>query len=112
VVKRSGIADGWLRGKDKLRENFAVGVKAPRLSFTLVDVTVGVNAMCFIHRRENGAVATAMVALDANGKARRMVSCYGKPTGEPRLFDLSDRVTRLRILSPHSARTIVSRRDS
>ena len=38
VVARWGIADGWLRGKPKLRDNFAVGVNAPDLHFELIDV--------------------------------------------------------------------------
>jgi hypothetical protein len=80
VAKRWGIADGWLRGKDKLRENFAVGIKVPGLRFTLIDVVVGINAMCIIYRRDNGAVVTDLVELDANGKARRIVACYGYPT--------------------------------
>jgi hypothetical protein len=29
VVARWGLADGWLHGKAKLRDNFAIGVKAP-----------------------------------------------------------------------------------
>jgi ketosteroid isomerase-like protein len=38
VIKRWGIADGWLRGKAKVRENFAIGVKGSNLRFELVDV--------------------------------------------------------------------------
>jgi hypothetical protein len=48
VVSRWGYTDGWLCRKAKLRENFAVGVKAPGLRFELVDVLVGVNAICII----------------------------------------------------------------
>lgn len=77
VIKRWGIADGWLRGKDKVRENFAIGVKAPDLHFELLDVLVGVNAMCVLYRRETGALVTDLVELDANGKGRRVIACYG-----------------------------------
>jgi hypothetical protein len=79
VVKRWGIADGWLRGKDKLRENFAIGLKAPGLHFELVDVLSGVKTMCIVYRRENGALVTDSIDLDANGKAKRVVACYGNP---------------------------------
>jgi ketosteroid isomerase-like protein len=79
VVKRWGFADGWLRGKDKLRDNFAIGVKAPALSFALIDVAVGAHTMCIIYRRESGAIVTDSIELDADGKARRIVACYGEP---------------------------------
>lgn len=76
VIKRWGIADGWLRGKDKVRENFAIGVKAPNLHFELLDVLLGVNAMSICYRRETGALVTDLVELDANGKGRRVIACY------------------------------------
>ena len=77
VVKRWGIADGWLRGKGKLRENFAIGVTAPELHFELLDVLLGVNSMCVVYRRENGALVTDLVEFDEQGKARRVIACYG-----------------------------------
>jgi hypothetical protein len=81
VVKRWGVADGWLRGSSKVRENFAIGVKAPGLQFELVDVLLGVNSMCVVYRRESGALVTDLVELDANGKGRRVTACYGSPQG-------------------------------
>jgi hypothetical protein len=77
VVSRWGIAEGWLRGSGKVRENFAIGVKAPGLHFELVDVLLGVNSMCVVYRRESGALVTDLVELDANGKGRRVTACYG-----------------------------------
>jgi len=79
VIKRWGIADGWLRGKVKVRENFAVGVKSPNLRFELVDVLLGVNSMCVVYRRESGALVADLVELDGNGKGRRVIACYGSP---------------------------------
>ena len=79
IIKRWGIADGWLRGKAKVRENFSIGVKAPNLHFELVDVLLGVNTMCVVYRRENGALVTDLIELDAKGKGRRVVACYGEP---------------------------------
>jgi hypothetical protein len=76
VVKRWGIADGWLRGKGKLRDNFSIGVTAPELHFELLDVLLGVNSMCVIYRRESGALVTDLVEFDEQGKARRVVACY------------------------------------
>jgi ketosteroid isomerase-like protein len=79
VVKRWGITDGWLRGSSKVRENFAIGVKAHGLHFELVDVLLGVNSVCVVHRRESSALVTDLVELDANGKGRRVTACYGLP---------------------------------
>jgi hypothetical protein len=79
VIKRWGIADGWLRGKAKVRENFAIGVKASNLRFEIVDVLLGVNSICVIYCRESGALVTDLVELDDNGKGRRVVACYGSP---------------------------------
>jgi ketosteroid isomerase-like protein len=79
IVKRWGIADGWLRGKAKVRENFAIGVKSSNLHFELVDVLLGVNSMCVVYRRETGALVTDLVELDENGKGRRVIACYGSP---------------------------------
>ena len=82
VIKRWGIADGWLRGKAKVRENFSIGVKASNLRFELVDVLLGVNSICVAYRRESGALITDLVELDANGKGRRVIACYGSPPDE------------------------------
>jgi hypothetical protein len=79
VVKRWGIADGWLRGSRKVPENFAIGVQAPGLRFELMDVLLGVNSLCVVYRRESGALVTDLVELDAKGKGRRVTACYGSP---------------------------------
>jgi ketosteroid isomerase-like protein len=79
VIKRWGIADGRLRGKAKVRENFAIGLKAANLRFELVDVLLGVNSMCIVYRRESGALVTDLVELDENNKSRRVIACYGSP---------------------------------
>jgi ketosteroid isomerase-like protein len=79
VIKRWGVADGWLRGRSKVRENFAIGVQVADLHFELVDVLLGVNSMCVVYRRETGALVTDLVELDANGKGRRVIACYGSP---------------------------------
>ena len=73
------MADGWLRGRTKVRENFAIGVKALDLHFELVEVLLGVNSMCVLYRRETGALVTDLVEFDANGKGRRVIACYGSP---------------------------------
>ncbi|HEY1885956.1 MAG TPA: nuclear transport factor 2 family protein [Roseiarcus sp.] len=77
VVKRRGIADGWLHGSTRLRENFAIGRAAEGLRFDLVDVVIGVTSMCVIYRRETGQLVNDTVELDEQGKAIRVVACYG-----------------------------------
>ncbi len=81
VVRRWSIPDGRLRGKDKLRANFEVGLKAAGPKFELVDVLPGVGAMCVVYRRETGAPATDLVEFDSSGLARRIVACYGQAGG-------------------------------
>jgi hypothetical protein len=79
VVARWGVADGWLRGKAKLRDNFAIGVKAPGLHFELIDVLLGVNAMCVVYRRESGMLVSDLVEFDEHGHGERVFACYGHP---------------------------------
>jgi ketosteroid isomerase-like protein len=77
VVRRWDIADGWLRGHDKLRANFEIGMRAPGLHFELVDVLEGANNIyCVVYRRETGALVTDLVETDAEGLGRRVVACY------------------------------------
>lgn len=77
VVKRWGIADGWLHGRTRLRENFAIGIAAEGLRFDLVDVVIGVKSMCVMYRRETGQLVNDTVEFDDQGKAIRVVACYG-----------------------------------
>jgi hypothetical protein len=77
VVKRWGIADGWPHGSTRLRENFAIGIAAEGLRFDLVDVVIGVTSMCVIYRRETGQLVNDTVEFDEQGKAIRVVACYG-----------------------------------
>src|ERR1700722_6750570 len=77
VVKRWGIADGWLHGSIRLRENFAIGIAVEGLRFDLIDVVIGVRSMCIVYRRETGQVVSDTVELDEQGKAARVVACYG-----------------------------------
>lgn len=77
VGKRWGIADGWLHGRARLRENFAIGIAAEGLRFDWVDVVIGVTSMCVIYRRESGQLVNDTVELDEQGKAIRVVACYG-----------------------------------
>lgn len=76
VVARLGRPDGTLRGKEELRAYFARGMAKPDLRFELVDVRVGVNAVCVLYDRENGARVADTMDLGGDGRVRRMVACY------------------------------------
>jgi hypothetical protein len=78
IVRRLGIESGWLKGKDRLREHFAAGIRALKLRFDLVDVLAGVGSICIIYRRETGALVCDLVELDEQGRGRRVVACYGE----------------------------------
>jgi hypothetical protein len=78
IVHRWGNADGWIRGKACLRANVEVGVKAPNLRFDLIDVLLGVGVICVIYRRETGTLVSDIVELDADGRGRRVLSCYSR----------------------------------
>jgi hypothetical protein len=84
VVDRCcGAKDGRLRGKSRLREYFAIGLRKPDLHFDLVDVLLGVNAVTVVYRRENGALVADCAELDGQGRIARMIACYGEPPGGP-----------------------------
>ena len=78
IVHRWGNENGWIRGKDRLRANFEIGVKAPKLRFELIDVLLGVSAMCIIYRRETGTLVSDLIELDQEGRGRRVFSCYSR----------------------------------
>lgn len=77
IVKRWGIEDGRLEGKQRVRENFAIGMRTEGLHFDLVDVLVGVGAMCMIYRRETGALVSDLVEVDDRGRGVRVIACHG-----------------------------------
>lgn len=78
VIKRLGIASGWIEGKAQLREHFSVGIKAPNLRFEFVDVLLGVGGMCVVYRRETGALVVDTVELDNDRKGKVVRAFYGE----------------------------------
>lgn len=79
VQQRWARSDGWLRGKDELRANFAIGIAKERLHFEFIDILFGANTACILYRRENGAVVADLIEFDGAGHAVRVVACYGMP---------------------------------
>lgn len=82
IVERYGRADGCLRGKKEARDYFAAALKKPDLSFELVDVLCGINAMTVLFRRENGTLVGDCEELDVDGRIRRMFACYGEVSND------------------------------
>jgi ketosteroid isomerase-like protein len=83
IAKRWGIEDGQLNGKERVRENFAIGMRTTGLHFTFVDVLLGVNAMCVLYRRETGALVCDLVELDCEGRGKRVTACHGEAAARP-----------------------------
>jgi ketosteroid isomerase-like protein len=79
VIKRLGIAEGWIYGKLKLREHFSEGLKMPNLKFDFVDVLLGVGGMCIFYRRETGVLVSDVVELDEDDKGKVVRAFYSKP---------------------------------
>ena len=78
VVARIGRADGWLHGKAEVRDYFALGLQAPAVHFELLDVLLGVNALCMIFRRETGVTVSDIFEFDSEGRVKRLLACYGR----------------------------------
>jgi len=78
VITRLGIASGWIEGKQKLRNHFAVGLKVPNLHFELIDVLLGVDGISVVYRRETGALVVDVVELNAAGKIQVARAYYGR----------------------------------
>lgn len=77
IPLRWGIADGWLRGRDALRANFEKGLATPDLHFELLGHTIGLDSMCYFYRRENGMLGSDQVEFNDEGRACRVIACYG-----------------------------------
>jgi ketosteroid isomerase-like protein len=80
VAERFGTPDGRLRGKERLREYFAIGLANPGLRFELVEVLEGPGTMTVVYRRENGVLVADCSELDSSGRITRMIACYGTPS--------------------------------
>ncbi len=78
IVKRWGIADGRLQGKERVRENFAIGMRNAGLHFDFVDVLLGVDAFCVIYRRETGVLVSDLCLVDDQGRTKRVIACHGE----------------------------------
>jgi ketosteroid isomerase-like protein len=83
VAERFGTPDGRLRGKERLREYFAIGLQKPDLHFELVEVLEGPGTMTVVYRRENGALVADCSELDSEGRITRMIATYGKTAEAP-----------------------------
>jgi hypothetical protein len=77
VAQRFGVADGWIRGKARLRENFTIGLRTQGMHFSLETVLFGQQSFCVLYRRETGTLVSDLFEIDAEGLALRVVACHG-----------------------------------
>lgn len=68
-----------LRGRDRLRAHFAIGVRALRLEFRVVDVLAGPGTVGIVYLRETGALMVDCVELGADGRIVRASAYHGTP---------------------------------
>ena len=79
VIKRWGIIDGRISGKEQLRKHFLKGFElAPDLNFEFIDLLTGVDGMTIIYKRETGAMVADVIQLDDNGKGKIVKAYYGE----------------------------------
>ena len=70
IVKRLGIPEGKLVGKDALRSYFAGGLAAnPSLHFTLLQVLPGVDSMTVYYGRTDNSTTAEVTVLDVDERA-------------------------------------------
>lgn len=79
IITRLGIKNGWIEGKQKLREHFTTGMKKEGLHFELVEVLMGVSSVVVVYRRENGSFVADVNEFDSDGKIVVAQAFYGKP---------------------------------
>jgi len=77
VVERWNLADGWLHGRTKLRDNFTLALQTAGLHLTPVEVLLGVLTLCVLYRRETGALVCEMMELNPEGLVYRVVATHG-----------------------------------
>jgi ketosteroid isomerase-like protein len=79
VIKRWGIIDGRINGKEQLRKHFLKGFElAPNLHFEFIDLLTGVDGITIIYKRETGAMVADVIQLDNNGKGKIVKAYYGE----------------------------------
>lgn len=79
IVDRMGVAEGTLKGKAAVRFYWAKGLAStPELSFTLIDVAVGVNAVAIMYESATlRRVVVERIEVDGKGLGVRAEALHG-----------------------------------
>lgn len=79
IVERMGVPEGKLKGKAAIRSYWAKGLaSAPGLSFRLLDVAVGVNALAIIYESATlQRVVVERIEFDGKGLGARAEALHG-----------------------------------
>lgn len=71
------LSDPVVRGKDALRNYFAVGLRAyPNLRFEVMDVTCGVSSMVVYYANQNGVKVSEFMELGSDRKVTTVIAHY------------------------------------
>jgi ketosteroid isomerase-like protein len=77
IIDTLGVADGTVRGAERLREHFARGLeRLPDLRFELDGVYAGVSALAMTYRWADGTPVCELHEYDANGLIERVQALY------------------------------------
>ena len=81
IIDTLGIADGTVRGAERLREHFARGFeRLPDLRFDLDCVYAGVSSIAIVYRWADGTPVCELHEYDADGLIERVQALYrGSP---------------------------------
>ena len=77
IIDTLGVADGTVRGAERLREHFARGLqRLPDLRFDLDGVYAGVSSIAIAYRWADGTPVCELHEYDAGGLIERVQALY------------------------------------
>ena len=80
IVERMDEPSGSLRGKDRLRAYWAIGLAAsPPLRFELLGVYVGVDSVTVHYRSVGRRLVAEVLTVDRSGRIVSGISHHGEP---------------------------------
>jgi hypothetical protein len=78
IVQRMSEPSGMLKGKEKIRPYWAIGLAAqPPLRFELLAVFRGVRSIAMQYRRHNGQIACEVLVFNSRGKVVQGIAHHG-----------------------------------
>lgn len=78
LVQRMDEPSGTLRGKEKIRAYWAIGLSTqPPLRFELINIFLDVCSITICYRRANGKLASEVLIFNGQGKAIQGCAHHG-----------------------------------